>query len=399
MHSNDQQVKVEEEQPLRDQASEVADEPRPQETETNNEAPQKANVIKRKTRSKNAKKPKPKRPRKEVRSYPGRSLEDCIKIVEAIKTQNSGNPWPPDEVAKAIKIKARSSNLGEIIRSASLYGLVEGTYRAALVSLTELGRQIAYPPSEDGLRNSCLEAIRKVDLFDRVLTHYNDGNLPGSPFINNTLTREFNIPTDFHDEFLRVLKKNIEYIGSAAGWSQSQEVPGTAHIVSSKKGNAGTGLRAFVIMPFTERKDTSRSAGFFKEVYVSIILPACKKAGFIAVTAERKGSDIIHTTIVREILEADLVIADLTDHNPNVMFELGLRMAQVKKPISILKSKDTGKIFDVDNVLRVYEYNENLWPSTVQRDIPELADHISATWEARNTGSSYVEILTGKSGQ
>ena len=93
-----------------------------------------------------------------------------------------------------------------------------------------------------------------------------------------------------------------------------------------------------------------------------------------------------------------MVIADLTDHNPNVMFELGLRMAIAKKPVSIIKSKDTGRVFDVDNVLRVYEYNQNLWPSTVETNVPELAEHIKATWEARNTGSSYTEILTGRSG-
>jgi nucleoside 2-deoxyribosyltransferase len=101
---------------------------------------------------------------------------------------------------------------------------------------------------------------------------------------------------------------------------------------------------------------------------------------------------------LREILEADIVVADLTDHNPNVMFELGLRMAVAKKPISLIKTKDTGRIFDVDNVLRVFEYSQNLWQSTVKSDIPELAEHIKATWDARNTGSGYVEILTGRSG-
>jgi hypothetical protein len=97
-------------------------------------------------------------------------------------------------------------------------------------------------------------------------------------------------------------------------------------------------------------------------------------------------------------LEADIVVADLTDHNPNVMFELGLRMAIAKKPVCIIKSKDTGRIFDVDNVLRVHEYSENLWNSTVERDVPDLSEHIKAPWDSRNTGSSYIEILTDRSG-
>jgi hypothetical protein len=343
---------------------------------------------------------KTKRQKREPRTYPGRTLEDCIKVVEAIKTQNAGNPWPPDEIAKAVKIKSRSSNLAEIIRSANLYKLVDGTYRAATISLSELGRKLAYPQNDDELKQARKDALFSVDLFKKVILHYKDGQIPESPFVNNTLTREFKLPAEFHDEFLRILRKNLEYVGGVSGWTSSAAaVPdapprGKSNIASLSK----TTLRAFVIMPFVEREVGGRSEGFFKEVYASIIKPACERAGFEPHTAERKGSDIIHTTILREILEADIVVADLTDHNPNVMFELGLRMAMGKKPVCIIKSKDTGSIFDVDHVLRVHEYSQNLWASTVEKDIPELAEHITATWDARNTGSGYVEILTGRSG-
>lgn len=243
-------------------------------------------------------------------------------------------------------------------------------------------------------------ALLSVDLFKRVIAHYKGGKIPDPPFVNNTLTREFGLPTDFHDEFLKTLRKNLEYVEDISEWASSGIVGSDAS--TRGKGTAAvtskTSLRAFVIMPFHEREGTGRSEGFFKEVYTSIIRPACERAGFESITADRKGSDIIHTTILREILDADIVVADLTDHNPNVMFELGLRMAMGKKPIAIVKSKDTGRVFDVDNVLRVYEYNQNLWTSSVEKDIPELVEHITATWVARNTGSSYIEILTGRSG-
>ncbi|WP_293876693.1 MULTISPECIES: hypothetical protein [unclassified Sphingomonas] len=147
-------------------------------------------------------------------------------------------------------------------------------------------------------------------------------------------------------------------------------------------------------MPLAER-DGIRSSGYFKEVYESIINPAVKQAGFIAQTAIRTGSDLIHSTIINEIADADIVLADLTDHNPNVLFELELRMAQ-NKPVAIIKSDDTGRIFDVDNLLRVHEYDANLWPSTVAHDVPKIADHVKATWENRDTGRSYIDILRGR---
>ena len=111
------------------------------------------------------------RSKRQARPYPGKTLEECIKVVEAIKTQNAGNPWPSDEIAKAIKIQTRSSNLGEVIRSSNLYGLVSGTYRAVTVVLTDLGRRLAYPQNDQELKQARQEALFSVDLFNRVILH------------------------------------------------------------------------------------------------------------------------------------------------------------------------------------------------------------------------------------
>ena len=93
------------------------------------------------------------------------------------------------------------------------------------------------------------------------------------------------------------------------------------------------------------------------------------------------------------MINADLVIADLTDHNPNVLLELGIRLAK-EKPIVLIKSKDTGPIFDVDNLLRVYIYDQNLWSSTVQADVKAMAERISGTWDNRENAVGYMRILT-----
>jgi hypothetical protein len=44
-------------------------------------------------------------------------------------------------------------------------------------------------------------------------------------------------------------------------------------------------------------------------------------------------------------------------------------------------------------MLRVMEYNANLWPSTIELDVPLMTDHIKAAWEARNSGQTYMKIL------
>lgn len=104
-------------------------------------------------------------------------------------------------------------------------------------------------------------------------------------------------------------------------------------------------------MPFVEHDDRY-APGFFEEVLESLFTPAATAAGFKVQTAKRQGSDVIQSTIVNDLLAADLVLCDLTEHNPNVLFELGMRMAE-DLPVVLVRAKGTGAIFDVDNMLRV----------------------------------------------
>ena len=149
----------------------------------------------------------------------------------------------------------------------------------------------------------------------------------------------------------------------------------------------------FVILPFTER-DESHASGFFDEVLRALIVPAAKENGFRVITAKKSGSDVIQRTIIRNLLEADMVVADLTEHNPNVMFELGVRMAQ-EKAVAIIKSTETGPLFDVDHLIRVYSYNPSLWASTVKEDLPNIVEHIKQTWAEKDKGGSYISVLKG----
>jgi len=47
-------------------------------------------------------------------------------------------------------------------------------------------------------------------------------------------------------------------------------------------------------------------------------------------------------------------------------------------------------------MLRVYDYNPNLWPSTVKKDVPKLAEFIKASWQNEDSDQTYLKILTNK---
>jgi nucleoside 2-deoxyribosyltransferase len=123
-----------------------------------------------------------------------------------------------------------------------------------------------------------------------------------------------------------------------------------------------------------------------------LLTPAIVAAGFEVRTAKRQGSDVIQSTIINELLDADLVVVDLTEHNPNVLFELGMRM-NADRPVALVRAKGTGAIFDVDHMLRVEDYNPNLWKTTIERDVETLSDHIRAAWENRESTQTYMKLL------
>jgi hypothetical protein len=331
------------------------------------------------------------------RSYPRISLQEALRVGQVIKELNGGNPWTPSEISKALEIGSSTNNFYYYTTSSRDFGITTGNSRSPQIELTDFGRELLYAPNEEEELQKKIEAFFNVPIFKKVLEHYKGAELPEMKYLGNTLEMEFELDPQLHEEFSKLFRENTKYLGISKGFHQKgddsidkTELDAT-RIVGQPSKKLDKNIKAFVIMPFSE-KNSNRSDGFFKEVLDSLIIPAGIESGFVVETANRQGSDIIQSTIINQLLNADLVIADLTDHNPNVLFELGIRLA-IEKPVAIIKSSDTGRIFDVDNLLRVYEYNSNLWKSTVEDDLPNLTDHVKATWENRESTQSYMKIL------
>ncbi|MFI5387594.1 MAG: hypothetical protein ACHQ50_15915 [Fimbriimonadales bacterium] len=332
--------------------------------------------------------------------FPRATLQEALKIPYAIKDHNGGNPWEPDEVRKAIGAGTGGNAYFYLTAASRDYGLTIGTNTASKISLTDMGRNLVYAPDPEAEKALKIQAFLKVDIFKRALQYYKGSNLPDMKYLGNTLQKEFDLDPDTHEEFSRTFRENCQYLGvtsgipAAAGEADESETP--THVpetVTLAEAEGASKLTAFVIMPFVER-DAKHSLGFFAEVLRSVITPAAKASQFTVRTANRQGSDLIQSTIINDLMDADLVIADLTEHNPNVMFELGMRMAE-DKPVVLIKAEGTGPLFDVDNMLRVFEYSPNLWPTTVEKDMPKLRDFIKGAWDNRASEKSYMKILRG----
>lgn len=341
------------------------------------------------------------------RPFPRRTLEQALRVPRALRDHNGGNPWAPSEVANALNLGPSSGNFFYITSAAQQYGLTSGTRETSEVSLTDLGRKAVYPDSAEDEASALRNAFLNVPAFRGVLEHYGGNALPEKKYRENTLYTQFDLDPSVQDEFVELLNKNSRFTGigdsyepgnaglTDAGLSEAKtpvDRAAATTIAKPEKADNDTPV-CFVIMPFVVHDEDRYATGFFDEVLESLFTPAVVGAGLQVRTAKRQGSDLIHSTILNELLAADLVLADLTEHNPNVLFELGMRIAE-DKPVVLVRAKGTGHIFDVDQVLRIEEYSPNLWPSTVKTDTERLQAHIKAGWDNRGSGQTYRGILT-----
>lgn len=346
-------------------------------------------------------KPKPKAAAKKKarpkvkREFPQHSIEESRKVLDVIKDYNSGNPWSPTDIAAALEM-GKGNNFYYLTASARDYGLTLGTRDSAKIDIGEIGRKLAYPKTPSEEYSAVEEAFLNIDLFKKVYEYYQGENLPEIQYLKNTLKTEFGVDETLQDEFYDLYQKNLKFIKKISDKTGVETKASTASESGSSsivlgESTSDSDLVAFVAMPFSE-KTSNYPEGYFDEVLKHLITPAAVKASFNAKTAKKSGSEVIQSTIVNDLDAADLVIVDLTEHNPNVLFELGMRIA-FNKPVCLIRAKGTAPIFDIDHMLRVYDYNPCLWPSTLAEDIPGLSEHISETWKNKDKERSYLNIL------
>ena len=116
--------------------------------------------------------------------------------------------------------------------------------------------------------------------------------------------------------------------------------------------------KCFVIMPFSDTKSCSEKE--WLEIFNHLIKPAVEESDF---NYECKRSEALSGNIIEQIMDdlnrADIVIADLTDKNPNVFYELGVRHALRNATVLITQNME-----DIPFDLRPYAAQLYRWKVT-----------------------------------
>jgi hypothetical protein len=107
---------------------------------------------------------------------------------------------------------------------------------------------------------------------------------------------------------------------------------------------------AFVIMPFKDN---------FKDIYMLGFREVLSQNGFVCVRADEVNFNYRTLDKIRELIrDADIVIAELTEQNPNVYYELGIAHT-LNKTVVMCTQNTTNAVFDVNS------YNHLVYRSIV----------------------------------
>lgn len=153
----------------------------------------------------------------------------------------------------------------------------------------------------------------------------------------------------------------------------------------------------FVVSPISDEGTDIRKRS--DQLLRHIIRPVCDALNYDVIRVDEiTANDKIDQTIVDYLSSADLVIADLTDHNPNAFFELGYRSAK-NLPVIQMALENTALPFDISSIRTIFyrlddpdklaetkdklqKFIENIAESFTALDKVEQAPHPATTGDA-----------------
>lgn len=150
-----------------------------------------------------------------------------------------------------------------------------------------------------------------------------------------------------------------------------------------------TPLACGIIMPIANTQGYRE--GHWGDVY-GILCDAASKAGFEPkMVSFDEDVGVIHKRIVQNIYSNPIVICDISSKNPNVMFELGMRLA-FDKPTIIVKDDKTPYSFDISSIEHV-EYPSDLRYQTINEFKYKLEAKIIETYKRSTEDPEFSTFL------
>ena len=119
----------------------------------------------------------------------------------------------------------------------------------------------------------------------------------------------------------------------------------------------------------TVYEEGTRERNSFDDKLRYMIKPVLSELEYQMILAdERYIVGMISAKTIKEIINADIMIADISDNNPNIFYEIAIRNS-LNKPLIILKQPAQGQLFEInkERILSVDGSSPRLWHDTITK--------------------------------
>jgi hypothetical protein len=338
------------------------------------------------------------KPSKTHTKFPKLSIERALRIPKAILEQNAGKACSDRDSATYVGVKYNHGPYSYEIGNAIKYGLLERP-TPGQIALTETAKKILRPQRPEQIVEGFREAALKPAEFSKVYSHYRGENLPDQEFLDNALTDTFSISkekvSEFKEVFFENLKKAQLLVEREDGKTRVLDVSQETSLASDsslnikkldQKVKTDEGGTCFVVMPFADP-----IGGYFKKIYE----PAIVKAGLKPIRADNEifGTGKVMDQVWSGINSAKVLVAELTERNPNVFYELGIAHA-LHKPVVLVSSNDNDVPFDLRHIRVIYyEKEDPFWGAKL---LDKVAENIVSALNNPEEAIFQTEVTSAK---
>ena len=292
-------------------------------------------------------------------ALPRRSLEQAIECARTLRQIFAGKAVTVEELAKAMNTTKGSDNFRYTLWSALAYGVVnaeERPNRSRRYSLAETGRKIVAENIPGEAQEAKIKAVLTPTVLSKFFTDYNGHPIPPTEeHFANVLEDRFDVPRDRTKEAMDIILANGRYAGILEEQVEGQpavvkltgvptgEQPITAEVAGTPPETSAPtttwDTTCFYITPLGE--DTSEERRHANMMLKHVVRPVFEQHGFTVVRADEIAkTGIITRQVFEHLARARVCVADLSFHNPNAFYELGVRHAFLLPTIQLIhKSK------------------------------------------------------------
>lgn len=318
------------------------------------------------------------RRKRKQRPFPACSFEDALGFASEIARYGSGQPVRRLSLFDHLQKSPESGPSRQLITNAGKYGLIEGSYAAEHLKLTEDGARSVDDelPKREQVKARIKLAIDFVDPFKKLYDRFAGNKLPARNALIDA-AKEFDVSRDLVEEAVDTFIVNARFVGLLKTLSGAERLVTVDHLLDSLPASSlspTTGKPplqvtttmttslvtaeqarfetvCFYITPIGEEDSEQRK---HSDLFMgSLVEPAMEPFQLKVVRADaidKPGT--ITRQVIEYLLRSRLVIADLSFHNPNVFYELALRHAARLPVVQLIRTADRLP-FDLNQVRTV----------------------------------------------